>query len=101
MAVVVLIVGRLVDHRGFSGEQQAGDRGGVGQRGAGELHRIDDALGDLSWLTVGHLRPDTRSTHDFVWLSAAMGTLIGAPTPPHYPASYTAPGFRPTGIHKD
>ena len=46
MAVVVLIVSRLVDHRGFSGEQQAGDRGGVGQRGAGDLHRIDDALSD-------------------------------------------------------
>src|SRR5918998_4988859 len=37
---------RLLHHQGLGGEQQRGDRGGVGQRGARHLHRVDHAGAD-------------------------------------------------------
>src|SRR4051794_26569216 len=40
-----LRLGRLLHHEAFRGEQQRGDRDGVGDRVAGHLHRVDDAGG--------------------------------------------------------
>src|SRR3954454_7479224 len=42
---VVLLLG-LVHDQGLGGQQHAGDRRGVHQRGAGHLDRVEDALGD-------------------------------------------------------
>src|SRR4051794_10895575 len=40
-----LRLGRLLDHEALRGQQQRGDRDGVGDRVAGHLHRVDDAGG--------------------------------------------------------
>ena len=48
-----LRLGRLLDHEAFRGEQQAGDRDGVGDRVTGHLHRVDDAGRDQVDVLVG------------------------------------------------
>src|ERR1700722_19474491 len=40
-----LVLFRLLDDEGFSRQEHAGDGGGVLHRGAGDLDRVDDALG--------------------------------------------------------
>ena len=52
---VGLVVLDVCDH-GFGGEHQAGDRGGVLQRGMRYFGRIDDACGDEGLRTSRSLR---------------------------------------------
>ena len=60
MAVPVAVTGRggllvlgLLDDQRLGRQQHAGDRGGVDQRGAGDLDRVEDALGDQVAVLAG------------------------------------------------
>ena len=48
-----VVVLRLVDDQGLGRQQHAGDRGGVDERGAGDLDRVEDALGDQVAVLLG------------------------------------------------
>src|SRR4051794_9062990 len=60
VAVTVAVTGRggllllrLVHDQGLGREQHARDRGGVDERGAGDLHRVEHALGDQVAVLLG------------------------------------------------
>src|SRR5690606_18402697 len=55
-----LLLLRLVRHHRLGGEEQSGDGGGVLQRRAGHLSRVDDPGGDhVAVLTGGRVQPVT------------------------------------------
>src|SRR5690606_30046908 len=53
VVTVLGVLGRLVHHEGLGGEQHGGDRRGVGQRRAGHLDRVEDALGQQVTVLAG------------------------------------------------